>query len=40
MNEPGKLAIKATNQAGARERYREGGKALEASPLEGNGERK
>lgn len=30
---PGRLAIKGTNQAGARERYREGGKALQASPM-------
>lgn len=32
MNEPGMLAIKAINQAVARERYGEGGKALEGSP--------
>lgn len=33
VNEPGRLAINATNQVGAREGYREGGKALQASPL-------
>lgn len=32
MNEPGMLAIKAINQAVARERYGEGGKALQGSP--------
>lgn len=33
VNEPGRLAIKGTNQAGARGRYREEGKALQPSPL-------
>lgn len=33
VNEPGRLAIKATNEVGVRERYREGGKALQPSPL-------
>lgn len=37
VNEPCRLAVKATKQAGARERYGEGGKALEASPLRETG---
>lgn len=33
VKQHGRMTIKGTNQAGARERYREGGKALQASPL-------
>lgn len=37
VNEPGRLAIKGTNQVEARERYKEGGKALQVSSLREKG---